>query len=178
MGGALLVARNALDDIIPNSIDVACVACVACVAGQTHHNADVPKLLSEDCLNLNVWAPVGTTNASSLPVAIFFHGGSFAEGSDQGVARDRGALVVPCLCVHRDSSALVRSRLWQHCSYHAPARHSLLSLMITPLCCVENVVVHCCGLYAVGDANGCSAAILLMRTGVCVGLPIARDRSV
>ncbi len=40
--------------------------------------------MSEDCLNLNVFAPANATNTSMLPVMIFFHGGSFSEGSNQG----------------------------------------------------------------------------------------------
>ena len=53
---------------------------------QTHHNPDVPKHLSEACLNLNVWTPPASVLSASdpLPIMIFFHGGSFAEGSDQG----------------------------------------------------------------------------------------------
>jgi carboxylesterase type B len=51
---------------------------------QTHHNPDVPKNLSEDCLNLNVWTPYPNSSAALLPIMIFFHGGSFGEGSDQG----------------------------------------------------------------------------------------------
>lgn len=51
---------------------------------QTHHNADVPKVLSEDCLNLNVFTPVWANETSSLPVMIFWHGGAFDEGSNQG----------------------------------------------------------------------------------------------
>lgn len=51
---------------------------------QTGSNADVPSVLSEDCLNLNVYTPVSATNTSSLPVMVFFHGGGFEEGSDQG----------------------------------------------------------------------------------------------
>ncbi len=35
-------------------------------------------------MNLNVYTPVTATNASALPVMIFFHGGGFEEGSDQG----------------------------------------------------------------------------------------------
>ena len=68
---------------------------------QTHHNPDVPKLQSEDCLNVNVYAPADLAN-SSLPVMIFFHGGGFMEGSNQGpfglydgaVMQKRGVVVV------------------------------------------------------------------------------------
>ena len=40
-----------------------------------------PLLGSEDCLVLNIWRPAGTTAASSLPVMLFIHGGSFTGGS-------------------------------------------------------------------------------------------------
>ena len=45
------------------------------LAHQTHHNADVPKVLSEDCLNLNVFAPAWANDTSKLPVMLFFYGG-------------------------------------------------------------------------------------------------------
>ena len=43
---------------------------------QTHHNPDVPKVVGEDCLNLNVFVPPGHNpmTASPLPIMIFFHG--------------------------------------------------------------------------------------------------------
>eukprot|EP00505_MAST-04D_sp_SCG-Rhode-Island_P000389 Stramenopile-MAST_4_protein_389 len=50
---------------------------------QIGDNADVPKLQSEDCLALNVFVP--EMNADRLkPVAVFFHGGGFKEGSSKG----------------------------------------------------------------------------------------------
>lgn len=36
---------------------------------------------SEDCLFLNIFAPVNTTEASSLPVVVFIHGGSYISGA-------------------------------------------------------------------------------------------------
>ncbi|MDR0622752.1 MAG: carboxylesterase family protein [Deltaproteobacteria bacterium] len=36
---------------------------------------------SEDCLNLNVWAPVGTKAGDKLPVYVFVHGGGYGMGS-------------------------------------------------------------------------------------------------
>ncbi|OIQ26781.1 carboxylesterase family protein [uncultured Vibrio sp.] len=36
---------------------------------------------SEDCLNLNVWRPLGTQGGDDLPVYIFIHGGDFEHGS-------------------------------------------------------------------------------------------------
>jgi hypothetical protein len=41
---------------------------------QTHHNPDVPSVQSEDCLNLNVYTPIGATPESDLAVMVFFHG--------------------------------------------------------------------------------------------------------
>ena len=51
---------------------------------QTHHGADVPKNVSEDCLNLNIYMPMAATNTSKYPVMLFFFGGAFEEGSNQG----------------------------------------------------------------------------------------------
>ena len=45
-------------------------------------NGDVTETLgSEDCLFLNVFAPVGTTGASHLPVIVHLHGGGNVFGS-------------------------------------------------------------------------------------------------
>lgn len=63
---------------------------------QTHHNPDVPVDLSEDCLNVNVYAPrTPAPGGAPRPVMVFFHGGSFAEGSNQGpfLMYDAAALV-------------------------------------------------------------------------------------
>lgn len=55
---------------------------------QIHHNPDVPTNQSEDCLNLNVFAPdycMGNDLAScALPVLIWYHGGTFLEGWSEG----------------------------------------------------------------------------------------------
>ncbi|KAI8908897.1 Alpha/Beta hydrolase protein [Gorgonomyces haynaldii] len=42
--------------------------------------------MSEDCLNLNVYAPASATAASKLPVVVFVYGGSFNSGyNSQGI---------------------------------------------------------------------------------------------
>jgi para-nitrobenzyl esterase len=55
---------------------------------QIHHNPDVPTNQSEDCLNLNVFAPDycvgGDLAACALPVLIWYHGGTFTEGWSEG----------------------------------------------------------------------------------------------
>ena len=52
---------------------------------QPHHNPDVPNVLSEDCLNINVYVPkTSPWPTTQLPVYVFFHGGAFEEGSNQG----------------------------------------------------------------------------------------------
>lgn len=50
---------------------------------QSHHNPDVPKNQSMDCLNVNVFAPVLPPGAQ-VSVMVFFNGGAFMEGSNQG----------------------------------------------------------------------------------------------
>lgn len=48
---------------------------------QSRHNADVPTLQSEDCLNVNIYCP---KSSKPLPVMFFIHGGSYEEGSNKG----------------------------------------------------------------------------------------------
>ncbi|PMG61197.1 para-nitrobenzyl esterase [Vibrio splendidus] len=42
---------------------------------------NVSQTQSEDCLNLNIWRPVGVDADSDLPVYVFIHGGDFEYGS-------------------------------------------------------------------------------------------------
>ena len=42
---------------------------------ETGSNPDVPKVQSEDCLNVNVWAPTTFSSSSNLPVMVFIFGG-------------------------------------------------------------------------------------------------------
>lgn len=41
-----------------------------------------PNNMSEDCLQLNIWAPLKNDQSvyASLPVMVFIHGGMFAKG--------------------------------------------------------------------------------------------------
>ena len=50
---------------------------------QADHNPDVPKIQSEDCLNLNIWRPT-KTSSKPMSIGVFFHGGAFKEGSNRG----------------------------------------------------------------------------------------------
>lgn len=50
---------------------------------QSHHNPDVPANKSSDCLNVNVFAPI-LAKGAKVPVMVFFNGGAFMEGSNQG----------------------------------------------------------------------------------------------
>jgi len=50
---------------------------------QSHHNPDVPKNQSMDCLNVNIFAPV-LAPGTAASVMVFFNGGAFMEGSNQG----------------------------------------------------------------------------------------------
>lgn len=51
---------------------------------QSHHNPDAPANQSYDCLNVNVYAPILPQGAAPVSVMVFFHGGAYLEGSNQG----------------------------------------------------------------------------------------------
>lgn len=50
--------------------------------GPSTHNPDIPAVQSEDCLNVNIFAPANVSEP--VPVMIWFHGGAFKEGSNRG----------------------------------------------------------------------------------------------
>ena len=50
---------------------------------QPHHGADAPANQSQDCLNVNVYAPI-VPAGTMVPVMVFIHGGAYLEGSNQG----------------------------------------------------------------------------------------------
>ena len=51
-------------------------------------------VMSEDCLNLNVWRPSSANGgaASGMPVMVYIHGGGFLYGSANHIAHDGGIL--------------------------------------------------------------------------------------
>jgi len=51
---------------------------------ETGPGADVPGNQSEDCLNVNVYAPLNASEDSALAVFFFLHGGAFTEGWNVG----------------------------------------------------------------------------------------------
>jgi carboxylesterase type B len=50
--------------------------------------------MSEDCLNLNVARPKGTSAEDKLPVLVFIHGGSFWEGSNQEITNAPDGMIL------------------------------------------------------------------------------------
>jgi carboxylesterase type B len=48
-----------------------------------HHNPDVAKNMSFDCLNANIFAPV-LAAGETVPVMVFLYGGAYLEGDNQG----------------------------------------------------------------------------------------------
>jgi carboxylesterase type B len=47
-----------------------------------HHNPDVANVTSEDCLNMNIYVPANAQG--KLSTVVWFYGGGFAEGDNQG----------------------------------------------------------------------------------------------
>ncbi|KAI1823314.1 putative lipase [Xylaria intraflava] len=70
----------------------------ACVQAQVPSNppfsyTDVTAI-SEECLNLNIGRPSGTTNDSRLPVMVYIYGGSFFLGQNREIATSPDGIVV------------------------------------------------------------------------------------
>lgn len=83
--------------VVLSSVNSKCT----CPGGPSSHNPDVPPVQSEDCLNVNIYAPANQS-MQLLPVLIWFHGGAFKEGCNQGPIVGNGSLAL------YDGSSLVR----------------------------------------------------------------------
>jgi len=70
--------------------------------------------MSEDCLNLNVWAPVTATPASKLPVMVWVHGGGFVSGSGTAPVMDGSTLVAHGILVVTFNYRLGRFGFFAH----------------------------------------------------------------
>lgn len=70
--------------------------------------------LSEDCLNLNVWAPASATPASKLPVMVWVHGGGFVSGSGTAAVMDGSPLVARGVIVVTFNYRLARFGFFAH----------------------------------------------------------------
>jgi para-nitrobenzyl esterase len=63
-----------------------------CVQGPIFGDITFPGPHSEDCLNLNVWAPVVKEGEDKLPVMVWIHGGGFQAGAGAEPRHDGEAL--------------------------------------------------------------------------------------
>ncbi|PPQ83490.1 hypothetical protein CVT25_006980 [Psilocybe cyanescens] len=52
-----------------------------CIQGTTGGSGDAGGAGSEDCLNVNIYAPVGANRGSDLPVLVYIHGGGYVFGN-------------------------------------------------------------------------------------------------
>ncbi len=64
-------------------------ACYQPKSGPGNIYADDPVVMSEDCLSLNIWAPV---SARKAPVLVWIHGGALTTGSSSETVYDGAAL--------------------------------------------------------------------------------------
>ena len=72
-----------------------------CMQGKLH-NADRPKVLSEDCLFLNIWTPSTATKKKPVPVMVWLYGGAFQQGGSSKAEyygenlAAKGVVIVSC----------------------------------------------------------------------------------
>lgn len=70
-------------------------------------NPDFANLMSEDCLNLNIFTPITANQYSKLPVIVFIHGSNFGKSFTQGSNADPQLNFFNFLAFARDRKAVV-----------------------------------------------------------------------
>ncbi|MEO8882349.1 MAG: carboxylesterase family protein [Devosia sp.] len=63
------------------------------------NSGDGPRLVNEDCLYLNVYAPAGAKPGEKLPVMVYFHGGGNYSGSPNVYDGSRMAVVAHAVVI-------------------------------------------------------------------------------
>jgi len=89
------------------------------------------KVMTEDCLNLTIWAPAATS-AAPLPVYLFFYGGGFAAGAGDEPRYDgesfarKGIIVVNANYRLGAFGFLAHPELTKESPHHASGNYGLL----------------------------------------------------
>ena len=82
---------------------------------------------SEDCLTLNVFAPVGATTPAKLPVMVWIHGGGLVNGSGTAELYDGSALARQGVVVVTINYRLGRFGYFAHSALTAEAKGGLVA---------------------------------------------------
>ena len=154
-----------------------------CAQGAFSWNSNLAAKSSEDCLYLNVWAPVGRRD-KPLPVMIFFHGGAFHGGAAAGssmiepsydgakLAR-RGVVVVTASYRLGMFGFLAHPQLTAESPHHASGDYALLD-NIAALRWVHANIARFGGdpgnVTALGQSAGSVAVGFLMTSPLAKGL--------
>ena len=102
-----------------------------CVQGKVFGDIDAPGGMSEDCLNLVIWAPAKASD-KPLPVYLWFYGGGFAAGGNSEARYDgesfarRGIVVVNANYRLGVFGFLAHPELTKESSHHASGDYGLL----------------------------------------------------
>ena len=154
-----------------------------CAQGASSWNSNLAAKSSEDCLYLNVWAPV-VRRDKPAPVMIFFHGGAFHGGAAEGssmiepsydgakLAR-RGVVVVTASYRLGMFGFLAHPQLTAESPHHASGDYALLD-NIAALRWVQANIAGFGGdpgnVTALGQSAGSVAVGLLMTSPLAKGL--------
>jgi len=102
-----------------------------CVQGKVFGDIDAPGGMSEDCLNLIVWAPAKASD-KPLPVYLWFYGGGFAAGGNSEARYDgesfarKGIVVVNANYRLGVFGFLAHPDLTKESPHHASGNYGLL----------------------------------------------------
>ncbi len=95
------------------------------------------ETISEDCLYLDLWAPVMEKNAAKLPVMVWLYGGGFTGGSlgnplyDGSNLAEKGAIVVVANYRTGKLGFLALKELSDESGHHASGNYGLLDQIAT-----------------------------------------------
>ncbi len=139
----------------------------------------VQNEISEDCLYLNLWAPVDTVGKAAHPVLVFLHGGGFVEGSGgiasyDGAALARRGLIVVTVNYRMGIFGYFANSALQAESPHGSAGNYAMSDQIAALQWVQRNIAAFGGdptrVTLAGQSAGAESVAELLASSVAKGL--------